>query len=439
MNKYRKRIVEEFIEKKLNKKRFLLIVGPKWCGKTTTGKQICNSFVDLQDETRNLVNNELSRSEIDILLDKPKPLLIDEWQEVPAIWNVVKRNVDNAKENKVDYILTGSTIPVENKKINPAVGRVIKIKMSTMSLYETGESSGEVSLNDLLDPKYKISCSSKLNIDKLLFYICRGGWPELLFEENDFDDLLSTPKDYIEYLLQNDLQLFKKRYSYSLAHNILLSYARNISTVDSFKTTYKTLINDLALANIEVTDKTIASYIKIFKNLYILEDVNAWTPNIRSKTKIKMSSKKIFSDTSFACGLLNLTPPVLKRNIRTLGFFFENFVAHELNVYLNNRGYLQYYRDDYGLECDFILNFNDGLYGLVEVKLGDSEINKAISNMEQIHELLIAKNKKIKNEFQKLPYPNFMLVITGINERGYTTKSKHGIPIHVVPIDCLKN
>ncbi|WEK82799.1 MAG: DUF4143 domain-containing protein [Mycoplasma sp.] len=433
---YLKRIVEEKIEKIIKTGRAIQIIGPKWCGKTTLASKYCKSTINFQDPSKKDYYRYTINENIYSLLSHPKPLLIDEWQEFKEIWNAIKIKVDQSTSNETEYFLTGSTVPYSTEGLHTGIGRIVTVKLSTFTLYETGESDGFVSLRTLFDKNTHIQHNNKeLNLEEIAFYICRGGWPEAStrFKEEP----TQIAKDYFENLIDKDLSNYDgvKR-SKQLASAILYSYARNISTIDNQNKKNKVIFDDVRHNYGEVTDMTIINYLNVFKSLFVIQELRAWSPNIRSKTKIRTGKKKLFLDTSIACAALKQKPRELLNDVRTLGLLFENFVAHELITYLQDYGEIEHYRDDYGIECDFVLRMANGKYALCQSKLTLNNIEGAINAMEKICDLIIKHNEKKPETPHKLP--SFLMVVVGSSSIAYTKQSKHNIPIHIVPINTLK-
>lgn len=429
--KYVKRVVDSEIERKLNTMGAIEIKGPKWCGKTTSAKQVANSIVEMQHPTNSKNYIELAKTQPQLLLDGEKPRLIDEWQVVPSLWNAVRYNVDNS-DDIGQYILTGSATPVSNDNaledinyLHSGVGRYAIVKMKPFTLYESGESNGKISLKDIFDKKIKIDgIKSSITYDSLAHILCRGGWPASLKLKDEY--ALDISKNYIDVLCETDIsKVDNVSRNPKLARTILRSYARQLSTINSDKTIYDDVKSNYA----DVSDKTIREYINAFERLYIIEEIEAWNPNIRSKTAIRSSNKKSMIDPSLAVAVLGISPKELMLDPNTFGLFFENLVDRDLSVYINSLGgYSQHYRDRYGLECDNVIHLNDGRYGLVETKLGGMEnIKEAEKHLLEL-KYLIDKNEKMRK-------PEFLMVITGTTEIAYTTNDG----ILIVPIGCLKD
>jgi len=420
---YINRILDEKIKNKLNITGAVLIKGPKWCGKTTTAKRIAKSIIEMQNPDLQENYIELANTKPSLLLEGDKPRLIDEWQLAPKLWNAVRYYVDNVGLTN-QFILTGSATPVEDDSLHSGTGRFSFVTMKPMTLYESGDSNGKISLLDILNGNRNIDgITTDLTYEKIAYVLCRGGWPNSL--KMNPDNALEVSKSYIEALVGSDISRVDgiKRDPF-LAKMILKAYARQISTIDSDQA----LFDDIKANYADVSDKTIIDYLNTLKKLFIIEEIEAWNPNIRSKTSIRTSPKKTMVDPSLAVAVLDCSPKDLMFDIKTFGLMFENMVSRDLSVYVNSiGGNLKHYRDRYGLECDNVIHFDNGKYALVEVKLGGSKIKEAEEHLNQL------KNLILENE-PKLGAPEFLMVITG-TEMAYTTESG----VLVVPIGCLKN
>lgn len=417
---YYKRLVEQKIKKKLEYSGAILIVGPKYCGKTTTASIFAESVVKLTTKQNiNLANVDKS-----FVLDGKPPRLIDEWQTVPDIWNYVRDKVDE-KQEKGLYILTGSTTPSDKTSIfHSGAGRISTIKMKPLTLTESNESKGLVSLKELFEKDVSVKVYENKNYDLMqtAFYICRGGWPNSVLAKQD--KALNVTKDYFKGLFnfENSENYKFRNKKPEILKMVLASYARNIST----EATYTTILDDITKNNNRsINTKTLDDYMDALKDIYILEDVTAFSPNLRSKTAIRTTNTRHFVDTSIACQALNVTPQKLIKDLNTYGLFFEDFVVKELSVYADLLdGSINHYRDKNGLECDVVINLDDGRYALIEVKLGGDKL------IEEGAKTLVSLSKKIDNEVSG--EPAFMAIITAT---GALYKRKDGI--YVIPINCL--
>lgn len=423
---YVKRIIDKEIKKKLAVMGAVVIKGPKWCGKTTSAKKISKSVIEMQNPEMAENYMELAATKPSLLLEGEKPRLIDEWQIAPTLWNAVRYDVDKTGR-KGQYILTGSATPndINDKYLHSGVGRFSFINMKPFSLYESNESNGKISLKDIFAKKVNIDgIRSELTYEKLAYALCRGGWPASL--GLDEENALEISKSYIDVLCESDISKVDNiSRNPRLARTILRAYSRQISTIDSDKTLYEDVMSNYA----EVTERTIIEYLHALERLYIIEEIDSWNPNIRSKTAIRSSKKKTMVDPSLAVAALGVSPKDLMLDINTFGLLFENLVDRDLSIYVNGiGGYIEHYRDRYGLECDSVIHLNDGRYGLIEVKLGSMKgIKEAEEHLLKLKSL-IEKNKKMRK-------PEFLMIVTGITDIAYTTNND----IMVVPIGCLKD
>ncbi|MCL2111774.1 MAG: DUF4143 domain-containing protein [Clostridiales bacterium] len=419
---YIERIIDKEIREKLSASGALLIRGPKWCGKTTSAMQVAKSVLEMQNPDLQENYLELAATKPSLLLEGDKPRLIDEWQIAPRIWNAVRYSVDKSAKPS-QYILTGSATPVEDDTLHSGTGRFAFITMKPMTLYESGESNGSVSLTDLLIGMAKIDgIQTSLTYEKIAHALCRGGWPSAikLTGKKAFD----VPKNYLDVLFENDIsKVDGTKRNPALARSILKSYARQVSTIDSNKALYE----DIRANYSEISDKTIMDYIETLKKLFIIEEIEAWNPNIRSRTSIRTSPKKSLVDPSLAVAALGCSPKELMLDIKTFGLLFENLVNRDLSVYVQSiGGSLKHYRDRFGLECDNVIHFHNGKFALVEVKLGGSKIKEAEEHLITLKNLIMENDKKLGE-------PEFLMIVTG-TEMAYTMESG----VLVVPAGCLR-
>ena len=420
--KYLTRLIEKEIEIVLKTSGVVVVVGPKWCGKTETCKIYAKSKYVLDTKSK----IEIAESDPQSILLGDNPRLIDEWQNVPDLWNAVRSEIDNREDKFGQFIFTGSSTPADMNDIyHSGAGRIVTIKMRPMSLYESKESKGLVSLMDLFSGQEKVfGINEDYSLRDTAFYICRGGWPLSLNKDRDI--ALKITKNYISTLFnfentKNNKFRNKKPETFKM---ILRSYARNIST----EARCKTILNDInENDNRRMDAETLNEYLQALKDLYIINDIEAWNPNFRSKTVIVTTPTRHFVDTSIAVGCLNLSADDLMEDSKTFGLFFEDFVVKELSIYTQSlNGEIRHFRDGNGLECDVVIHLKNGKYGLVEIKLGGKElIEKGIST-------LTALKNRIKQNNQK--EPAFSMIVTACGD-AYTTKEG----IHVVPINMLKN
>ena len=424
---YIERYVDEELKNILECMGAVLIVGPKWCGKTTTASQFARTIIELQHPTLGKSYIELADLDPLLLLDGEKPLLVDEWQMAPELWDAVRYSVDKTDGYGL-YILTGSTI-VDNSKINhKGVGRIHRLMMRPMSLYESGDSNGNISLIDLFNDKnVKINgITSDLSLRDLTFLASRGGWPETL-NIKDKQKQLIVASSYFDNISRDDTYNIDgvKRDS-KLFEAILRSYSRNISTLVN----NKKIMADIEENYGKISEPTFYSYISVLKNLFVIDNVSAWTPNIRSKQKMRKKKKKEFIDPSIAVAGLNVTPKMLMYDLETFGFIFETLCIRDLKVYSAPLGGRVLYYNDGTLEVDCVLQIADGRYGLIEFKLGNTRIDEGAESLLKMDKLI---KKSIAKGNTHIPEPSFLAVITG----GQIAKvRKDGVM--VIPIGALR-
>ncbi len=425
--KYRNRIIDEQLKLKLEAFGATLVVGPKGCGKTTSAKQQAKSIVEFQDE--DVRDNLLTTAETapSKLLIGKKPRLFDEWQDAPKLWGAIRKSIDDLGENGL-YILTGSSSLDVN---TPHTGtlRISKLTMYPMSLYESGESNGTISLIDLFNnPDNFDGCVSDMSIDDIIFAICRGGWPHSVNNKTERAKL-EVAKDLYRQTYSVDINnIDNTKRNPLLAQAILRSYSRNICTLAETNTIY----GDVK-SNYDISLSTLNEYISALEKLYIIDDIQAWCPAIRSKTSIRSSKKRNMIDPSIAVAALGLSPNYFNTDFRTLGFLFESLCIRDLKIYSSNfDGTMSYYHDRYGLEADGVLHLNDGRYALIEFKLGEKEIEEGASHLIEIENLIKEYNKKEKQ--CPLSLPNLKIIITA-TQYGY----RRDDGVFVIPIGCLKD
>ena len=425
---YLPRIVDSELDLRLRAVGATVIVGPKWCGKTTTAKQKARSVLEMQDPDLQEGYLKLAATKPSLLLEGANPRLIDEWQLAPVLWDAVRVSVDRRKEKGL-YLLTGSVVVDENKIKHTGIGRISRLEMDTMSLFETGESSGEVSLKGLFDDPtaFVDDAKGKLSVEELVFSVCRGGWPSSLEAVGD-DAKLFFASFYFNNVVEVDiLRVDGVERDSALAAQLLRSYARNISTLAT-----KVSIRKDVLSVREVSMPTVDSYLSALRKLFVINDVEAWCPAIRSATDIRASHKRGFSDPSIAVAAMGVGPEYFRTDFKTFGFLFESLVLRDLRVYSHAMGgRISYYRDRYGLEADAVLHLKDGRYALIEIKLGSNEIEEGAEHLTEIVRLIAEYNK---SEAQcPLRMPDLLMVITG-GEHAYTREDG----VIVCPISALR-
>lgn len=424
MAKYKQRISDRILKRKVLGKGAVLIEGPKWCGKTTTAKQLAKSVLDLGDSSVLRQSAQLIELSPKTLLEGKTPRLIDEWQALPPIWNSIRSEVDKRGEPS-QFILTGSSVlPEADETIHSGTGRYAYIKMRPMSLYESGESNGKVSLSDLFEGKPFETQTNDLTIDDITYLTCRGGWPwaTLIPKEVALDQAF----DYVDSVVNKDIQRIDgvKR-NPERAKLLLRSYARNISQQVPLSTIRKDM---LANDSSTLDEDTVTDYIKALKKLFVIEDLTAWNPNLRSKAAIRTTDTRHFVDPSIGTASLGLGPKDLINDLKSFGFFFEDMAVRDLRVYAEALdGKLYHYRDSTGLECDTVLHRRNGSYALLEVKLGGKDlIDEGAANMLKLSQNI---------DTDKMPSPSFMAVIIGVGNYAYQREDG----VFVIPIGCLKD
>ena len=424
MAKYKQRISDRILKRKVLGKGAVLIEGPKWCGKTTTAKQLAKSVLDLGDSSVLRQSAQLIELSPKTLLEGKTPRLIDEWQALPPIWDSIRSEVDKRGEPS-QFILTGSfVLPEADETIHSGTGRYAYIKMRPMSLYESGESNGKVSLSDLFEGKPFETQTNDLTIDDITYLICRGGWPwaTLISKEVALDQAF----DYVDSVVNKDIQRVDgvKR-NPERAKLLLRSYARNISQQVPLSTIRKDM---LANDSSTLDEDTVTDYIKALKKLFVIEDLTAWNPNLRSKAAIRTTDTRHFVDPSIGTASLGLGPKDLINDLKSFGFFFEDMAVRDLRVYAEALdGKLYHYRDSTGLECDTVLHRRNGSYALLEVKLGGKDlIDEGAANMLKLSQNI---------DTDKMPSPSFMAVIIGVGNYAYQREDG----VYVIPIGCLKD
>lgn len=425
MMTYKSRIADKILNSRLMGTGVVLIQGPKWCGKTTTAERQAKSLVYMDDPEYMEQNVELAALSPKKLLEGATPRLIDEWQLAPQLWDAARFEVDH-RNAEGQFIFTGSAVPVETEKIHhTGTGRFAWMTMRTMSLFESGESTGEVSLTDLFsNTKSDVFGTNMLNIDSLAWLICRGGWPRATTIDKGV--ALDMAYNYYEAVVNSDLSRVDgiKRDAERIKR-ILRSLSRNQCAQISVNTICADIENNDTVA---ANRMTVASYIDALKKIFVLEDSAAWNPNLRSKTAIRSTETRYFSDPSIGVAALGVGPNDLINDVSTMGLFFETMCVRDLRVYADAlEGQVYHYRDSNGLECDAVLHLRNGNYGLIEIKLGgERNIEEGASNL---------KNLASKIDTSKMKSPSFLMVLTGTSR--YAVHRSDGV--YVVPIGCLKD
>ena len=437
MKDYLRRIADDELSLRLEAFGAVQIKGPKWCGKTTTAEQQAKSVVKLQDPDKRDGYLATIRTKPSIILKGETPRLIDEWQDAPVLWDAVRSAVDQ-RGLKGQFILTGSTVikedkdtPEEQQRMHTGTGRIASMMMYPMSLYESKESTGEISFLELFDNKELDidGVTSKLSVEDLIMLACRGGWPDALNIKDDRAKLLIA-KDYLNKVCEDDISRVDgvKRNS-ELARLILRSYARNLCTLAK----KSAMLNDVKAEMETIAQSTFDEYVDALSRLYVIEDIDAWCPAIRSASAIRSGKKRCFIDPSIAVAAMGASPKSLELDLRTFGFVFECMCIRDLRVYSQAMGgRVSYYRDRYGLESDIVLHLDDHRYALIECKLGSRDIDEGAKHLLEMQNLIREKNK---TETQMpLREPDLLIVLTG-GEIAYTREDG----VKVIPLGCLKD
>ena len=424
MEEYRSRIVDTILQDKLEAKGAVLIEGPKWCGKTTTAAQKAASILHMDNPSEKEQNLSLAKVNPQRLLKGDTPRLIDEWQLAPTLWDTIRYEVDQ-RAKMGQFILTGSAVPPDTKEItHSGTGRFSWLMMRPMSLFESGESSGEVSLRELFIGNLDVDGENQNDIEKLAFLICRGGWPGAIDLKEKA--ALQQAFDYYDGVVKSDINRADgNNKNEERVKRIMRSFARNQGSQVA-----NTVIAGDILANdsTSINEDTVHTYIDALKKIFVIEDMSAWNPNLRSKSAIRTSDTRYYVDPSIAVASLGVGPDDLINDLNTYGLFFETLCVRDLRVFAESLdGSVYHYRDNTGLECDAVVHLRNGKYGLIEIKLGgDSLINEGAENLKKLAG---------KIDTTKMKTPSFLMVLTGVGQYAY--KREDGIL--VVPIGCLRN
>lgn len=427
---YKKRMADTLLEENLDAFGAVLIEGPKWCGKTTTAQRQAKSEIWIQDPDRREQYEATAQSAPSMLLAGAKPRLIDEWQDIPELWDSVRVAVDRS-DDVGQYILTGSIV-VDKKKIkHSGTGRIEKMKMYPMSLFESGESNGKISLQGLFNnPETDVNgIESNLTVPQLIYAACRGGWPGTFKARTD-KARLKTAANYFKSVCDEDInRVDDKSRDSEIARYILKSYARNISTLAK----KSVMIADASAARGTLSETTWDDYIQVFERLFVIEDIHGWCPSIRSASAMRSGPKREFVDPSIAIAALNLTPDSFQTDLKSFGFFFENMCVRDLRAYTQPYdANISHYRDRYGLEADIVLHLGDGRYALIECKLGSKEIQEGAEHLNEL-KTLIARYNELENQVP-LREPDLLIVLTG-GQMAY----RRDDGVYVIPLACLKD
>lgn len=413
---YYPRICDKILQEKLQLTGASLVIGPKWCGKTETALQASASVIYIQSDPQYKETGKLMPS---LLLEGDTPRLIDEWQEVPELWNAVRHLVD-LRGKQGQFILTGSSTPRDEVMTHSGIGRISRIQMRPMSLYESKEGSGVISLKALFDGEHDIGAVCSLEIAHLAYSICRGGWPGAVTLSSGNEKMA---QEYTDMLVEEDIHNLDsiERNPYRV-RQVLRSLARNISTL----TTANTILKDVRANDITINERTLDNYLNAMRRLFVVEDLPAWSPSLRSKTTIRTSIKRQLVDPSIATAVMRVNENGLLHDLNTFGFLFESLCTRDMRIYAQaNDGEVFHYRDKDQLEIDLIVSLKDGRWGAIEVKLGEYQADEAASNLIKL---------KNKVDTSRIGDPSFLMILTG---GKYAYKRKDNVL--VVPIGCLKD
>lgn len=433
---YIRRIVDSEIDKKKEAFNAINIIGPKGCGKTRTSQERCKTIIEFQDEERREGYLAVANTSPKLFLNNEKPILFDEWQDAPKIWGAIRKACDDEPESVGEYYLTGST----SKDVDTphtGTGRITSIMMYPMTLYETGESNGSISLKKLFDDEDFIIDGQKCNtkLEELFFAVCRGGWPRCLALSSNASKL-EIARDYFKQIYLKDINTIDDvKRNQEWARTIIWSYARNMATLAKRKNIYSDV-----RSNHDMSDVTISSYITALEKLFVLKDIDAWTPQIRSKTSIRAAKKHIFIDPSIALASLGVSPDYFNNDLDLFGHAFENMVLRDLLVFAQaHDARLMHYSDSNGLEADAVLQLNDGRYALIEIKTGSNAVPAAEENLIKFNKVIREHNEKARlNEAHPgIEYrePSLLIIICGNAPMAYTTENG----VKVIPVGCLKD
>lgn len=424
MKNYRRRIADDILKRKLEGKGAVLIEGPKWCGKTTTAEQIAASILYMDDPERKEQNISMADLNPKRLLKGDTPRLIDEWQLAPKLWDAIRFEVDHRGELG-QFVLTGSAVPPDTKEItHSGTGRFTWLTMRPMSLFESGDSTGEVSLKELFNGLSEIDGCSDLDINRLAFLVCRGGWPQAVDMRDEI--ALDQAMDYFDAVVHSDINRADDiQKNPERVRRLMRSYARNQGS----QVPNTVLAQDVSGGDeTTISEETVSSYVNALRKIFVVEDMPAWNPNLRSKTAIRTSDTRYYVDPSIAVAALGIGPDDLINDLKTFGFLFETLCIRDLRVFADAiNGEVYHYRDKNGQECDAVVHLRNGNYGLIEIKLGGDKL---------IEEGAVSlKSMASKIDTDKMRAPSFMMVLTGTGDYAYRRHDG----VCVVPIGCLRN
>lgn len=424
MKVYKKRIADDILKRKLEGKGAVLIEGPKWCGKTTTAEQVAASVLYMDDPEKKAQNITMAELSPKRLLAGETPRLIDEWQLAPKLWDAIRFEVDHRGEMG-QFVLTGSAVPADTKEIaHTGTGRFTWLIMRPMSLYESGDSTGQVSLRELFQGADDVVGESDIDLDRLAFLTCRGGWPQAIDMRDEI--ALDQAIDYYDAVVNSDINRADGvQKNPERVKRLMRSYARNQGT----QIANTVIAEDVSGSGvISMSDETTAQYIDALRKIFVVEDMPAWNPNLRSKAAIRTLDTRYFVDPSIAAAALGIGPEDLLNDLNTFGFIFETLGVRDLRVFADAlNGTVYHYRDKDGLECDAVVHLRNGAYGLIEIKLGGDRL------IEEGAKSLLTLSGKL--DTAKMKQPSFLMVLTGTGDYAYRRTDG----VFVVPIGCLKD
>lgn len=426
INDYKPRVIDRLLSRKLRGKGAVLIEGAKWCGKTSTGERHAKSVIYMSDPTRREQYRIFVDSDPTVILDGDTPRLIDEWQQTPKLWDMVRFEVDH-RQGMGQFILTGSAVPAQLEELHhTGTGRIAGLLMRPMSLWESGDSNGSISLKDLFSAPASIAAENSNNLQRIAYLICRGGWPQAALLDSDEEVALDQAIDYYDAVVNADIQRVDGvERNPERVKRLMKSCARSQGT----QTSLAEIRNDM-MANDQssLDEKTVSSYLDALRKIFVIEDIPAWNPSLRSKTSIRMADTRYFVDPSIATAALSIGPNDLMNDLNTFGLFFETLCVRDLRVFAQALdGGVYHYRDKNGLECDTVVHLRNGSYGLIEIKTGgDRLIEEGAESLKKLAH---------KIDTGKMKSPSFLMILTAAGNFAYRREDG----VYVVPIGCLKD
>lgn len=426
INDYKPRVIDRLLSRKLRGKGAVLIEGAKWCGKTSTGERHAKSVIYMSDPTRREQYRIFVDSDPTVILDGDTPRLIDEWQQTPKLWDMVRFEVDH-RQGMGQFILTGSAVPAQLEELHhTGTGRIAGLLMRPMSLWESGDSNGSISLKDLFSAPASIAAENSNNLQRIAYLICRGGWPQAALLDSDEEVALDQAIDYYDAVVNADIQRVDGvERNPERVKRLMKSCARSQGT----QTSLAEIRNDM-MANDQssLDEKTVSSYLDALRKIFVIEDMPAWNPSLRSKTSIRMADTRYFVDPSIATAALSIGPNDLMNDLNTFGLFFETLCVRDLRVFAQALdGGVYHYRDKNGLECDTVVHLRNGSYGLIEIKTGgDRLIEEGAESLKKLAH---------KIDTGKMKSPSFLMILTAAGNFAYRREDG----VYVVPIGCLKD